>query len=550
MRKSDIRYPRATTDLRPSEGHIATKNSSNVKYGGHRRERDVAYMQMSPLIVHKKLTSLVAQGRNVTRRHHGDRTRKLWSRPVQRMAEPKAVVSKMRPARTWKRADKWSRASTVNSVERLPSEILMKILSYLDAAALFSMSHINKLFYQLANNDALWNKIYTAGLIKRKKREPICADEPLLKTAATEVQDRAAGYWRRRHFTSVAAYEMNKWKSNLRPISLHTGMPSQTERVLSNLHVSWELTVSDQSGRQCTLEPSRSQFCETCVTLWWSGGGGLPNYGQISTLQLHGVRRIALNCPGLKKPGWRCLMAKLDMEALAESAQVIGQDRLVELRLLQPGIIVGVWRDSSSVAFVMVTLHFHRLLERSSQGSSVCPYVEPIFRSPFDDIDPEYGLHGYQLHVALYNSACTIMSRSFPQIFCRRTQISDGLIQLPAISSTIISQHTRLSSRINLPWSCEALQGTVKNCCIMSLTLLDEFKTPFWCVGSPVSMEREKTPVSYDYDGKHFLIHYCDSDGQLKMKLVWMKEQKQLFVISLVAYVSVCKVNRHFNRNY
>lgn len=84
----------------------------------------------------------------------------------------------------------------------------------------------------------------------------------------------------------------------------------------------------------------------------------------------------------------------------------------------------------------------------------------------------------------------------------------------------------------------------------MSLTLLDEFKTPFWCVASPVSMEREKNSVSYDYDGKHFLIHYRDSEGQVKMNLVWMKEQKQFFVISLVVSVSVCKVNKHFNRNY
>lgn len=89
-----------------------------------------------------------------------------------------------------------------------------------------------------------------------------------------------------------------------------------------------------------------------------------------------------------------------------------------------------------------------------------------------------------------------------------------------------------------------------QNCCIMSLTLLDEFKKPFWCVSSPVSMELEKTPFSYDYDGEHFLIHYLDSDGQVKMKLVWMKEQKQFFLISLVVYVSVCKVNKHFSRDY
>ncbi len=151
-----------------------------------------------------------------------------------------------------------------------------------------------------------------------------------------------------------------------------------------NLHVTWELTVSDKSGREGTYELSWSQFCETSVTLCWSGGGCLPSYGQISTLQLHGVRRIALNCPGLKKwdsrrpsplslslyvsvssflsvkptvvfacsvrPGWRSLMAKLDMQTVTKCAQVIGHDRVVELKLLQPGITIGVWRVITSQA--------------------------------------------------------------------------------------------------------------------------------------------------------------------------------------------------------
>ena len=89
-----------------------------------------------------------------------------------------------------------------------------------------------------------------------------------------------------------------------------------------------------------------------------------------------------------------------------------------------------------------------------------------------------------------------------------------------------------------------------QNCCIMNLTLLDEFKKPFWCVSSPVSMELKKTPVSYDYDGEHFLIHYQDSEGQVDMKLVWMKEQKRFVLISLVVCVTVSKVNEHFSRDY
>ena len=37
-------------------------------------------------------------------------------------------------------------------------------------------------------------------------------------------------------------------------------------------------------------------------------------------------------------------MTKLDMRTATESAQVIGRDRLVELKLLEPGVIVGTWR--------------------------------------------------------------------------------------------------------------------------------------------------------------------------------------------------------------
>lgn len=41
-------------------------------------------------------------------------------------------------------------------------------------------------------------------------------------------------------------------------------------------------------------------------------------------------------------------------------------------------------------------------------------------------------------------------------------QICDGLVQLTAISRTDLSQHTSLSGDITLPWTCEALQGTVQ----------------------------------------------------------------------------------------
>lgn len=82
----------------------------------------------------------------------------------------------------------------------------------------------------------------------------------------------------------------------------------------------------------------------------------------------------------------------------------------------------------------------------------------------------------------------------------------------------------------------------------MSLTLLDEFRKPFWCASSPVAMVPGPMPVCYDYAGDHFFAQYEDSGGKVKMQLVWMEGQFSL--VSLVIFVPVGKVNRHFGRDY
>ncbi|XP_024136419.1 F-box only protein 15 isoform X1 [Oryzias melastigma] len=450
----------------------------------------------------------------------------------------KAFASRLRSTELYRKCDKSTFAQ--NFFERLPCTIVTKVLSFLDAPALLSISCVNKRIHQLASDNALWKNLYVSEFGKNKRQNPPPAD-------GLNMKDHAAGYWKRLFLSTVEHCDTMKWKQLLGHVSRLTHLPSRTEQVLRDSRVTWELTLTSKSGQVCTLEQSRSQFCKTSLTLCWSGGLYLPNYEEISTLQLTGVRRIELGRFGLKK---RSLMAKLDMQPLTKSAQVIGQDRLVQLKLLQPGVLVGLWRGQSSVAFFMFTLHFHKLMERSTQGSAACPYTEPIIKPPFDDVDPDYGLHGYQVHVALHNTTCELLSESFSQLFCPKDLISEGFIRLTAISRTDLAQHTPVLGSVTLPWQCEVLQGSVENCCIMSLTLLDEFRKPFKCVCSPVSMELEKTSVCLDYNDQHFLIHHKEPDVQVKMELAWSREQEKFVLISLVINVSVQEVNKHFSRDY
>lgn len=52
-------------------------------------------------------------------------------------------------------------------------------------------------------------------------------------------------------------------------------------------------------------------------------------------------------------------------------------------------------------------------------------------------------------------------------------------------------------------------------------------------------------PVRYDYAGDPFFARYEDSGGKVEMQLAWMENQFSL--VSLVVFVPVGKVNRHFD---
>uniref|UniRef100_A0A672ZZS2 Zgc:161973 n=1 Tax=Sphaeramia orbicularis TaxID=375764 RepID=A0A672ZZS2_9TELE len=331
------------------------------------------------------------------------------------------------------------------SLFRLPFEILTKILSYLDAPSLFCVSHVSKLFYQLANDEVIWHKIYLSEFGKNQMWLSKLVDDTAHRVKQVETENqRSFGQWKKMYFKTLAGQEVNKWRRQLRDISPYTGLPTQTEWVLRNLNVSWELMVCDRFGRKVTLEQTRVYYFETSVIVCWSNSS-LPRHHHTTRIQLHGVRKGT--------PNWHSLMLKSDLST--HPFYLIGKDRLIKLVFLSPGFIIGISRGRDTLAFIMVCLHFHRLVEKSLLGSP--------------------------------------------------------------------------------------------NCCVMSLTLLDEFQTPFWCVSAPVSTTVAKKCLSFDYSGKHFLIEYRDEDGHVKMMLVWLEEERQFFLISFTIYLSVNKVNKHFN---
>nr|XP_054595875.1 F-box only protein 15 isoform X2 [Nothobranchius furzeri] len=367
-------------------------------------------------------------------------------------------------------------------VERLPSEIWLKILSYLDTPSLCCLSQVNKPLHQLANDSILWERVYTS-MFERRMRTLSVRDDSVEQEGISESQegapartDLAVNHWKRIYFKRMASQEMSKWGRELRNTSPYTGLPIHTALVL--------------------------------------------------------------------RSSWRSLIFQLDVKT--HLSRFFGCDSLVKLYILQPGVAIGMWRGQTYVSFIWVSLHFHRLVEKSLLGSPACPYLEPLYPPPIGDLDPDLGLHNYSLHLMLHNTSKEMLVAYFSRLSCLRGK-RKKMMELRVIRRTNLSEHRSLSGRLNIPWKNNDLDGAVENCCFLSLTLVDEFQKPFWCISSPVYT----VPVPReDYGSDNYMLLFQQPDGRAYMQLVWLEEQNQFLLIDLTISIPVHKINRRFSRTY
>ncbi|XP_062933096.1 F-box only protein 15 isoform X8 [Cynocephalus volans] len=335
---------------------------------------------------------------------------------------------------------------------------------------------------------------------------------------------------------------------------LCTGCVSRRFYHLSNDKISglgWAIILKEESGKEYFMEHVDLSVNDTSVTVVWYGKNW-PCLATLSTLDLCGVTPVFMHrykTPTKNGPRWYSLITKYNLSCLTEST-LIGCDRLIRIFCLNPGLLVGLWKKEEELAFVMASLHFHHLVERSTLGSASIPYELPP-HSPFLDDSPEHGLHGYQLHVDMHGGGVFYLCGTFRDLFTKKGYIENGYMKLIVINFKNNREHLPLVGKVGLSWRTNIFDGYVKSCSIMDVTLLEECGKPFWCFSSPVCM-RSATIPSYgsDFLGQTYYVDYKDAEGKVHMELVWIEKTEEYFIVSLVLYLSVAKINQWFGTEY
>ncbi|XP_036060214.1 F-box only protein 15 isoform X2 [Onychomys torridus] len=438
------------------------------------------------------------------------------------------------------------------SLDRMPSEILLTIFSYLDAVSLLCIGCVSRRFYHLASDNFIWLKIYSAAFSSKRSHWKVNkVEETATSVSVLSVEDREVGYWKKEYITKQISSVKAALAHILKPVNSYTGLPVKTKEALRLSGLGWAIILREKSGKEHIMQHVDLSLNDTSVTVVWHGKNW-PCLATLSTLDLCGVTPVFMDrykTPDPNGPRWLSLIAKYDLSHLSKSTMV-GCDRLVRIFCLNPGLLVGLWQKEDGLAFIMANLHFHRLVERSTLGSATLPYVLPP-HSPFVDDSPEYGLQGYQLHIDMHGGGIFYLCSTFRNLFSRKGCIENGYVKFMVISLKNNREHLPLIGKVGLAWRTNVFDGFIESCSVVDVTLLDEHRKPFWCVSSPVCMRSAACPS----DGPNFLGHtyyvdYMDAEGGVHAELVWIEETEEYFLVSLALYLSVAKINHWFGTKY
>ncbi|XP_015272220.1 PREDICTED: F-box only protein 15 [Gekko japonicus] len=442
---------------------------------------------------------------------------------------------------------------STTGIESLPSEVILKIFSYLDTVSLLCIGCVNKRFYHLSNDNTIWLKIYSKSFLpKRNKWKTEAVQELSVSLRLSDLQHKESGYWKKEYIIKKIASGKAGIIHLLQSVNTYTGLPVETKNAIKTSGLRWIIILKERSGNEHVMDQADISFNETSITVFWYGISW-PCLDNLTSLRLYGATPVLLgeSKTYLKNGPWRrSLISEYQLANLTQNAEMIGHDALVELYHVEQGVLLGLW-NKNEIAFVMACLHYHQLIERSILGSATAMHTVAPDKAMLDDIDPEYGLHDYQLHIDMHSKGNTYMCGTFRSLFCRKDYIRNGYLRLTVISYKKNSQHLPLVGKLGLSWKTDALDGIVQNCFIMDVTLLDESQKPFWCFSAPVKMVTTSiAPDLYKYFGPSYYLNYVDSIGKVHVEMVWMEETLEYYITNLVLYLSTQKINSWFGRNY
>ncbi|XP_077983284.1 F-box only protein 15-like [Glandiceps talaboti] len=434
------------------------------------------------------------------------------------------------------------------TIESLPSELILKVFSYLGPNDLLLCAGVCKKWLKLSNDNFLWKKLYQIYVVnvQKKKKGKVCVDVS---------GDGNLKEWKAECIKRCVNVRNGRVQTLLKKIHPYTGLPSHTQQTLQKLGVVWQLVLTDRNGQEYIIAHSDVFFFPMSATIRWYSLN-IPPLTSLKRLTFYGLAPVFYGDDGnaLKNsPCQRSLLLQQDFDWSRWSSQHTpdGQDNTVNIYVLTHGLMLATWKEGSELAFVSLCLHNHHLIQRSTMGTSNNIYIPKVQKPPLDDVDTQYGLHGYSCTIELRHQRAVYWGQQFKQLHCDKQNLVGRHARLVPIRSDVTYDHSYTNKKINLPWKTDVFKGIVQDMCILDVTVLDDQNTPMWCLSSPVKLKPStEANVNFHYEGESYFIDYDNDIGRVHIQLIWDEERQQYAIVSAVLDISLTAINTWFGTKY
>ncbi|XP_077868987.1 F-box only protein 15-like [Saccoglossus kowalevskii] len=395
------------------------------------------------------------------------------------------------------------------NIESLPSEIILKIFTYLGPNDLLICASVCKQWLKLANDNSLWRKLYEAYIVTGKKKKT----ETQSVTKASGGGDHHIIQWKRDCIRKCVNIRNGRIQALLKKLSPYTGLPVNTQQALEKLGIKWQLVVTDTSGSEHVIAHN-DRFCfPLSTTVRWYSLESLP-LKRIKRLSIYGLAPVFYGNNGNALTNSPCQRSLLLHQPINSSSQNApdGQDGTVNIYILTYGLMLATWQDGGELAFVSLSIGNHQLVQRCSMATSDSVYIPSLRKPPVDDVDSQCGLHSYSCTIELRNQRAVYWGQQFQQLHCHKQDLVGRYARLVPIRSDVTYDHSYTNKKIHLPWKTDVFKGIVQDMCILDVILLDEHKNPMWSISNPVKLKRStEAQVSssclWHVDSKYGNIH-------------------------------------------
>ncbi|XP_070574885.1 F-box only protein 15-like [Ptychodera flava] len=382
-----------------------------------------------------------------------------------------------------------------------------------------------------------------------------CSEEEIWKAVTTILGDGDAKQWKRDCIKRCVNVRNGRVQSLLKKVHPYTGLPAHTQQAVQKLGVSWQLVVTERSSKETILPQNDVFFFPMSATVRWYSLESLP-LRNLKRLTVYGLAPVFYGSDGnamKTSPCQRSLLLQhdLDRSKWSSGRSPDGQDNTVDIYILGHGLMLATWKEGGGLAFVSLSLHSHQLVQRSTMGTSDSMYIPKLSKPPFDDVDTQYGLHGYSCTIELRNQRAVYWGQQFQQLHCDKQNLVGRYARLVPIRSDVTYDHSHTNKKIHMPWKTDVFKGIVQDMCILDVTLHDDQCQPMWCISTPVTLNPStEAQVNYHYEGDNYFIDYKDDMGQIHMQLIWVEEREQYAIVSVILDVSLTAINIWYGTSY